>query len=131
MIIAGIILSTTAILIFYFNFKILHKIKMTSNITSNKTFRMQLIFFRAVFVKSIFTIIVLIIPIINLILQTFHVISNVYVIVIIGALQPLHGPMGYILLILLIKPYREFVLKMLCLKKETNVHVINVSTNVK
>ena len=120
-IIAGIILSLITIFIFYFNFQILYKIKTASNILSDKTFRMQLIFFRAVFVMSIFTLACLMLPMILLVFHAFHIINNVYITIIASALQPLQIPIGYFLMILLIKPYRNFVLKILCLRKETYV----------
>jgi hypothetical protein len=98
--------------IFYFNFNILYKIRKMSKILDTKTSQMQLIFFRCVFVLSIFTILCLILPMIILILNTFHILSNIYVIVVVGALQPVHVPIGYVLMLMIVKPYREFVINL-------------------
>jgi hypothetical protein len=66
-----------------------------------------------------------------MIFHAFHIINNVYIIIIVSALQSLHIPIGYVLFILLVKPYREFVLKMLRLRKETHVQVIQIKSGKK
>ena len=102
-------MAITISLIFYINFKIIRLIKSTKKVVTEKTFHLQVMFYRAVLVKSIFMLVFMGSPVIFMLLSAAAIINSNYGESISIAFLNMHASVSYILLIALIRPYREFI----------------------
>ena len=97
-------------LIIFFNILILLSIKSTSKLVTSKTFQMQLSFYKTTLIDSIFVILFIWVPIF---ISPIIVISKIsdFRVGILGFNSSIIGaPISYLLNMVLIKPYRRFLI---------------------
>src|SRR3569623_1954952 len=85
-------------------------IQRTNGVVTHQTFHMQIMFYRAVVIQGTCMSVFFILPQMIIALCCLSVFKSVYFGIIAGGIQPLYIPFSYVLIILLIKPYRVFVL---------------------
>uniref|UniRef100_A0A914D8Q5 G-protein coupled receptors family 1 profile domain-containing protein n=1 Tax=Acrobeloides nanus TaxID=290746 RepID=A0A914D8Q5_9BILA len=114
-------------LIIFFNILILLSIKSTSKLVTSNTFKMQLSFYKTTLIDSIFVILFVWVPIV---ISPIIVISKIsdFRVGILGFNSSIIGaPISYLLNMILIKPYRRFLISILrkIIRKEISESNVN------
>ena len=91
-----------------FNIMTIKTIHSTVDIVTKKTLQMQIMFYKSTLIESIFVICFILSPFCFEALIMFSVINNMHLGIIIFNIPPLSAPISYILVMVLIKPYRMF-----------------------
>uniref|UniRef100_A0A914DUC6 Uncharacterized protein n=1 Tax=Acrobeloides nanus TaxID=290746 RepID=A0A914DUC6_9BILA len=94
--------------IIVFNVMTIKTIHSTVDIVTKKTLEMQIMFYKSTLIESIFVICFILSPFIFAALIMFSVINNMHLGIIFFNISPLSAPINYILVMILLKPYRMF-----------------------
>uniref|UniRef100_A0A914EFA4 G-protein coupled receptors family 1 profile domain-containing protein n=1 Tax=Acrobeloides nanus TaxID=290746 RepID=A0A914EFA4_9BILA len=94
--------------IIVFNVMTIKTIHSTVDIVTKKTLQMQIMFYKSALIESIFVICFIFLPFCFAALIIFSIINNMHLGIIFFNLPPLSAPISYILVMVLIKPYRMF-----------------------
>jgi hypothetical protein len=94
--------------IIVFNIMTIKTIHSTVDIVTKKTLQMQIMFYKSALIESIFVICFIFSPFYFGALIMFSVINNMHLGIIFFNLSPLSAPISYIMVMVLLKPYRMF-----------------------
>ena len=98
--------------IIVFNIMTIKTIRSTVDIVTKKTLQMQIMFYKSALIESIFVICFIFFPSCFSALIMFSVINNMHWGILFFNLPPLSAPISYILVMVLLKPYRMFFVTM-------------------
>uniref|UniRef100_A0A914DQR1 Uncharacterized protein n=1 Tax=Acrobeloides nanus TaxID=290746 RepID=A0A914DQR1_9BILA len=102
-------------------------IHSTVDLVTKKTLQMQIMYYKSALIESIFVICFILAPFCFAALIVFSVINNMHLGVIAFNLPPLSAPISYILVMVLVKPYRMFFVKIF--KKIKSGWIMNSSSS--
>uniref|UniRef100_A0A914DPS4 Uncharacterized protein n=1 Tax=Acrobeloides nanus TaxID=290746 RepID=A0A914DPS4_9BILA len=94
--------------IIVFNIMTIKTICSTVDIVTKKTLQIQIMFYKSFLIESIFVICFIFSPFCFGALIMFSVINNMHLGIIFFNISPLSAPINYILVMVLLKPYRMF-----------------------
>uniref|UniRef100_A0A914DWJ7 Uncharacterized protein n=1 Tax=Acrobeloides nanus TaxID=290746 RepID=A0A914DWJ7_9BILA len=94
--------------IIVFNIMTIKTIQSTVDIVTKKTLQIQIMFYKSILIESIFVICFIFSPFCFAALLMLSVINNMHLGIIVFNISPLSAPINYILVMVLLKPYRMF-----------------------
>lgn len=114
------------ILVVFFNILIIKTIKETSNIVTKQTLKMQLTFYRAALIESLFVLAFILIPTCNELIIAIFGITDPKLLIIGFNVHIVSAPISYILKMALTRPYRRFFAKFITRKNESIVETTHM-----
>uniref|UniRef100_A0A914DQ22 Uncharacterized protein n=1 Tax=Acrobeloides nanus TaxID=290746 RepID=A0A914DQ22_9BILA len=97
--------------IIIFNIMLIKTIHSTVDLVTKKTLQMQIMYYKSALIESIFVICFALAPFCFIALVIFSVVNNMHLGIIVFNLPPLSAPISYVLVMVLVKPYRMFFVK--------------------